>query len=85
MKIILFWLARTSLTVVAWAVLYLAGWHHWTSVLGAVALAWLITYLMFGSLYDSAAKQVDALIARRFTRSQVEDADAEDAEAEVSA
>jgi len=80
MNVFIWWSARTGVTVGAWFVLWNLGWQHWTSVIGAVAIAWMVTYLFFGSLYDSAATQMDRVLGRTVRRTRGEDEQAEDAE-----
>jgi len=73
------WALRTGLTLLAWFALWeLFGWRHWTSVLGAVAVAWAVTYFAFGALYNDAAAQLDGAL----TRARSADDDDEDREAD---
>ncbi len=79
MHVFVYWLARTALMLAVLVMLWMLGWQSWVAVLAAAVIAWLISYAMFGSLHDSAAKQMERWFERRFSATR-EDEDAEDAE-----
>jgi hypothetical protein len=91
--VLIYWLARTALMFCVFVVLWGFGWRPWLAVVGAAVIAWLISYSMFGSMHDLAAKQMESWVSRRFVGvagdevaedSETEVAEAEVAEAEVA-
>jgi hypothetical protein len=78
---LVYWLARTALMFCVFFVLWGLGWTPWIAVLAAAIIAWLISYLMFGSMHDAAAKQMESWVSRRFS-GVADDEAAEDAESE---
>lgn len=79
MHVFLYWLARTALMLAVLFMLWMLGWQSWVAVVASALIAWLISYAMFGSLHDAAAKQLERWLAQRFARTH-EDEAAEDAE-----
>lgn len=63
------------------AVLWGFGWRPWLAVVGGAVVAWLISYSVFGSMRDAAAKQMGSWLSRR-TAGTRGDEIAEDAESE---
>jgi len=80
MKVLLYWAARTALMVGVWVALWFLGWEHWSAVVAAAVIAWLISYAMFGPLYDAAARQMEKALSTKFEWMN-EDQEAEDREA----
>jgi hypothetical protein len=78
---LVYWLARTALMLCVFVVLWGFGWQPWFAVVGAAVLAWLISYLMFASMRDAAAKQMESWVSRRFVGARGDEA-AEDAASE---
>jgi hypothetical protein len=80
--VLFYWLARTALMFAVFVALWGVGWQPWFAVVGATAIAWLISYAMFGSMHDAAAQQMERWVSRRFV-GVAGDERAEDAEAKV--
>lgn len=59
MKVLVYWAARTALFFAVLVALWGVGWRHWTVAIGAALFAWVISYAMFGSMYDAAAQQLE--------------------------
>ncbi len=80
--VLIYWLARTALMFAVFVALWGVGWQPWFAVVGATAIAWLISYALFGSMHDAAARQMERWVSRRFVGVARDEA-AEDAEARV--
>jgi Protein of unknown function (DUF4229) len=85
--VLFYWLARVALMFAVFVALWGVGWQPWLAIAGATVVAWLISYAMFGSMHDAAARQMERWVSRRFVSvagdAVAEDAVAEDAEAKV--
>ncbi len=69
-----------AVTVVLWGF----GIRSWVAVAVAALMAWLISYAMFGSMHDAAAKQMESWLGARQAGAG-NDERAEDAEVERAA
>lgn len=78
----MYWLARTALWFAVFIATWAVGWRHWSAVVGSAVIAWLISYMMFGTLHDAAARQLEAFLSRRIPSGR---RDAVDEDAEVAA
>ncbi|HEX7589412.1 MAG TPA: DUF4229 domain-containing protein [Demequinaceae bacterium] len=66
MHVLFYWLARAALMFAVFVALWGVGWKPWFAVVGATVVAWLISYAMFGSMHDAAARQMERWVSRRF-------------------
>jgi len=80
--VLAYWLARVALMFAVFVALWGLGWTPWFAVVAATVIAWLISYAMFGSMHDAAARQMETWMSRRFVAVGRDEA-AEDAEASV--
>jgi ABC-type bacteriocin/lantibiotic exporter with double-glycine peptidase domain len=82
MHVLLYWLVRTAIFLLVFAVLWALGWFDVFAVLFAVIPAWALSYIAFPRLRRRAAEQMDGWISR--SRSGIEaDAGEEDKEADA--
>jgi hypothetical protein len=80
MHVALYWLVRTAIFLLVFAILWALGWFDVFAVLFAVVPAWALSYIAFPGLRRKAAAQMDGWISRSRTGIDA-DAGAEDAEA----
>ncbi len=82
MHVLAYWLARLALVFAVFVALWGVGWTPGFAFLAAAAIAWLISYAMFGSMHDAAARQMERWVSRRFAGVAGEES-GEDGEAKV--
>lgn len=79
MYVALYWLVRTAIFLVVFAVLWSLRWFDIFAVLVAFVLAWAVGYLAFPAMRRRAAEQMDGWITRGHKGIE-NDAHVEDAE-----
>jgi ABC-type bacteriocin/lantibiotic exporter with double-glycine peptidase domain len=79
MHVALYWLVRTGIFLVVYAVLWLLGWFDVFAVLVAFVAAWALGYIAFPGLRRKAQEQMDGWITRGHAGVEA-DAEVEDAE-----
>jgi hypothetical protein len=65
MKALTFWLVRVALFLAVLLALWGLGWRSGTSLLGALAVTWFVSYALFGSLYDPVSEWLEGVASRR--------------------
>ncbi len=64
----MYWVARTALFFAVLLAEWALGWRHWTAVIGALFLAWFVTYAMFGPIHDVPSQRLERALAERAKR-----------------
>jgi hypothetical protein len=67
-KALMYWVARVALFFAALLAEWALGWRHWTAALGAVVLAWFVTYAMFGPIHDIPSQRLERALSQRTGR-----------------
>ena len=65
MRGVSFWSARIAKTLMFILALWVVGWHHWTVIAGGIVAAWIVNYMMFGSLHDPLLRAIENRLAKR--------------------
>lgn len=80
MKVLVYWLARTAVFFAVLGALWLIGWWDLIAVVASFIVAWLLSYVLFPGMRDSAAVQMNEWATSLQRQNRADDAD-EDAEA----
>ena len=64
MKALTLWFVRAALVLAVVLALWGLGWRSRTAYVGAFAIAWFVSYALFGSLYDPVAEWLEKLFSR---------------------